>query len=562
MPNSRSPRIEHVVVLMLENRSFDHLLGFLNHSDPAFDGLRPASHHNDDSHGAHIPATDDGVPSGLDPDHSHEGALRQLASFGDVAHNGGFVHDYEEWIAQQPKDKAWVKHASAGDVMRGLDSRTRCPVLATLALEFAVCQRWFSSVPGETWPNRNFAHAATSDSTVNIELGFYWDPTIFELIAKRGASWHIYFDGPPQVWCFRRLWRNRTILDFILRRKAKIGNWYEGTTFFDHVRSGELPNYSFIEPAHNQYYSPPGQPRQTNSQHPGNNRDDDGDFHAGEQLVKDVYQALLDAPELFAKTLLVIAYDEHGGLFDHVEPDKGVSPGDPVYRGPTRRMGRFVRALVDRLHHQARTKSYDFSQLGVRVPAVLVSPWIRPGTLVSKTLDHSSIPRTLHDLFAPDLPFLSKRDAAAAGFADVVTGSPLTRPRPNPRRPGPSSDDDDDDDASPPLPDLDRLLTVTSGVAAVAPDADGLIFKERPSPRELDAVGELDRDLVVLAERVHRTLERTPPALAARARERVTRGRAPVPEGVVPEAAPAPTPDAHPVGLFIERAHKARRRRV
>ena len=100
---SQSPRIEHVVVLMLENRSFDHMLGFLDHPNPAFDGIQPGSHHNDDSHGAHIPATDEGVPRGLDPEHSHEGALRQLGPFGDVPQNGGFVQDYELRVSNEAK---------------------------------------------------------------------------------------------------------------------------------------------------------------------------------------------------------------------------------------------------------------------------------------------------------------------------------------------------------------------------------------------------------------------------------------------------------------------------
>jgi phospholipase C len=125
-------------------------------------------------------------------------------------------------------------------------------------------------VPGETWPNRNYAHAATSDSTVNIEAGFYYDPTIFELLAKHGSTWRIYYDGPPKVWYFRRLWRTRTIFDFLLRRKAKIGNWFEFPAFLEHVAAGDLATYSFIEPAHNRFGSPPGAPRRTNSQHPGN----------------------------------------------------------------------------------------------------------------------------------------------------------------------------------------------------------------------------------------------------------------------------------------------------
>jgi len=556
MPKSQSPRIEHVVVLMLENRSFDHMLGFLDHPDPAFDGLRPGPHLNVAADGTHIAATDDGVPYGLDPDHSHEGALRQLGSCGDVGTNGGFVSDYEARVAALKHDtRQWAKKAAGTDVMRCLDPHVRCPVLATLALEFALCQAWFSSVPGETWPNRNFAHAATSDSTVNIELGFYWDPTIFELIAKRGATWHIYYDGPPQVWCYRRLWRDRTIIDFLLRRPARIGNWFEASAFFDHVRTGKLPNYSFIEPAHNRYYSPAGRPRQTNSQHPGNNLDDDDDFYAGEQLIRDIYQSLLDQPDLFAKTLLVIAYDEHGGLFDHAPAVKSVPPGDPVYRGLTRRVGRFFRALADRRHHQERRKFYDFSGLGVRIPAVLVSPWIPKGTLVTKTLDHASIPRTLHDLFAPDLAFLTKRDTAASGFHDVVTGSPLTRPRPNPRDPVTG---DRDADAAP-LPDLDQMPEVARRPMAVA-DAGDAVFAQRRPQEQVMASGELDRELVALTERVYRKLKQSPPALAARVRRR-TPTPTEVPEGIASSSdAGGSTSDTHPLGLFTAKAGKARRR--
>lgn len=342
------------------------------------------------------------------------------------------------------------------------------------------------------------------------------------------------------------------------------------------MRIGTLPNYSFIEPAHNSYYSPPGRPRQTNSQHPGNNLDDDRDFYAGEQLVKDVYQSLLDQPSLFAKTLLVIVYDEQGGLYDHAAADKSVPPGDPVYRGWTRWIGRFFRRISDRRHHQERKKFYDFSGLGVRVPAVLVSPWIQSGTLVSKTLDHASIPRTLHDLFAPDMKFLTKRDAAAAGFHDVVTGSPLARPRPNPRHP----DGSDGADHLRPLPDLDRLPEVVASTATATaepeaddppaaepaadaePEADDVVFPHRQSADEATVSGELDRHLLALAERVHRKLEGKP-AVAIRVRLAARRAPvpAPAPEGVAaPSAASRRPPEAHPVGLFTEKAKRARRR--
>ncbi len=137
---SIEPRIEHVVVLMLENRSFDHMLGFLPHPDPTFIGLQAGGYHNVAADGSIFPATNDGEPGDAAPDHSHAGVLEQVSGYGDVTTNGGFIRSY----ASTPGN------AAAGPrVMRCLDSITRLPVLARLATEFAVCDSWFSSVPGE-----------------------------------------------------------------------------------------------------------------------------------------------------------------------------------------------------------------------------------------------------------------------------------------------------------------------------------------------------------------------------------------------------------------------------
>lgn len=555
MSASQSPRVEHVVVLMLENRSFDNLLGFLAHPDPRFDGVDPATCFNARGDGTRVYATSDGVPRGVDPDHSHEGALEQAGAFGDVAANGGFVRNYERRIPTLEPDQEWVAAADAGDVMRCLDPMRHSPALARLALDYAVCQAWFCSVPGETWPNRNFAHAATSDGAVNIEAGFFWDRTIFEHIESRGAGWHVYYDGTPQVWCYRRLWRTRTILDFLHRRPARIGNWYEMPAFFEHVAAGRLPSYSFVEPSHNRYFRD-GHKARTNSQHPGNNKGDDRDFRAGDQLVKDVYQALLDRPELFARTLLVIVYDEHGGLYDHVPPAVGVPPADPIFRGLVRRIGRHVRAWFDKRNKQARNRSFDFRRLGVRVPAVLVSPWIEPGTLVTKTLDHASIPATLRALFAPDLRPLTRRDAAALTFHDVVL-TPRAAPRPNPRRPGAG----DGPEGDPPLPDLDPGSSAedlagrarAAMARSVAPAAAPAGQPGPPGPPPTD----LEVELHELEEQVHDALRRRPSVLVDRLRSRLPgRLRAPAP-------APAPR-GARATGAgdpFAAAAAAARRRR-
>jgi phospholipase C len=176
------------------------------------------------------------------------------------------------------------------------------PAITRLAKEFGICQRWFSSVPGETWLNRNFAHAATSDYTVNIEFGLYSDPTISELLetASGGAggrpAWRVYHDGPAQVMAFRKLWEGNGI-----------ANFHELDDFYDHVAQGELAKYSFIEPNHNTAGARLLDPF-SSSQHPNNNivpferyfTDDPrngADFRRGDALVGALYEGLRRKPE-------------------------------------------------------------------------------------------------------------------------------------------------------------------------------------------------------------------------------------------------------------------------
>lgn len=416
---STEPRIKHVVVLMLENRSFDHMLGFLEHPDASFEGLRGGTYYNVTSSGARINATPDGEPDLANPDHSHRGILDQIGPYGGLPSNGGFVQSY-----------ATRSPGSGALVMRCLDPASRCPVLAQLAREYAVADHWFSSVPGETWPNRNFAHAATSDGAANIEAGFYYDPTIFEQLASAGISWRIYHDGLAQAWCYRNLWKQPSWVQRRLGRAASIGNWYDGERFFADVASDELPAYSFIEPRH-LVLAEAASDRQTNSQHPGNNLASADDFYAGEALIARVYEALVGRPAVFTKTLLLITYDEHGGFYDHVPPPVATPPGDAVWRGASRRILRLLHALGARIkgEHRSYPDDFDFGRLGVRVPAVLISPWIKPGSVVHDQLEHASIPATLRALFTPTLPSLTRRDGAAGTFHEVVRRYGLPHPR-------------------------------------------------------------------------------------------------------------------------------------
>lgn len=522
---------------MLENRSFDHLLGFLDHPDADYPGLRGASYPNPhdvtDRASPTVDASDDAEHLlRLDPPHGHLSAKLQMNGTGWRRFRmNGFVAAYAEklsgneavprvhfwrigivlfllsplaaaavgatwaallWCAaavavvatvvwgmrlprvlQKPPRALVVPVLVGGGVLgalgcggwrlatghgtnafvtaflwmaivvlvlrfrnsvkrrnrarvgaSGLAERSaqvmrcmhpdRIPVMAELARRFAVCTAWFSSVPGATWPNRNFAHAATSEETVDIEIGLYDATTVFELLEREGATWHIYHDGMAQAMAFGRLWDGN-----------RADNWFGMDAFHEHAAAGRLPNYSFVEPRHDGELS--------NSQHPGNNQaktSGSTDFARGEALVRDVYETLRATPGLFDKTLLLVTYDEHGGLFDHVPPPRARHPELLRYGrkgGPYRLSRRIVAFFVETPH-----APFDFRCMGPRVPAVAVSPWIAAGSIDTTRYDHSSIVATVRELFAPGQPPLTRRDKAANSLLHLVVGDAPPRPMPPP----------------------------------------------------------------------------------------------------------------------------------
>ena len=431
--------IEHVVVLMLENRSFDHLLGYVPHPDRKFDGLVGRTRRNPGWRGgravAASPTAKKVMPVG--PDHSHDAVMLQLALRRGKPTNRGFVRSYERKarnldppvfggllgplanLARRLLAKGGAGVKGRGRLVMACQPPENVPVLAKLATEFAVCSRWFCSVPGETWPNRNFAHAATSDGLTEIEIRPYTNRTIFELLESAGADWRIFYDDTPQVWAFPALWDTP-------ERHAK---WFPLDQFADHVAAGKLTAYTFIEPNHR----PPlhmldhapliGAPDLSNSQHPENNLvsndayndftlHSESDFTRAEGLIATIYEALRAHPEVFEKTLLLITYDEHGGLYDHVPPPTHVpSPG-----GAVSTVGRLQRALLYR-----KTGAFDFTMLGPRVPALVISPLVRAGAVDAVPRDHASIPATLRALFAPDAEPLTARDRWSPPFHGLLT---------------------------------------------------------------------------------------------------------------------------------------------
>ncbi len=388
--------IKHLVVLMLENRSFDHMLGFL----PGVNGLDPNWTNPLTPEGPQVQVSQDArTVHDLDPDPGHEWINVNMQIFENLNGTGaatmkGFVEDY-----------ALVSHdkGQASNIMKCFTPNT-LPVLSTLAQQYAVCDRWFSSVPGPTIPNRLFTHAANSygSLTQDAVAAPFIIRTIFEDmdVPPNPANYRIYTHGSTILMVNRYLQQN------------KQDHFVDFADFKTDAANGYLPEYTFIEPAfdddvNNGIYA--------NSQHP------DFAVDEGEALISTVYSYLCASPD-WNDTLLLITYDEHGGIVDHVVPPN-VAPSTANAGLPD----------VPR----STSPSFDFRRLGVRVPTVFVSPRIAPNTVINdRDYEHCSIVATVRKLFCgPNAqnPF-NWREAQAPTFENLLV---LDTVRPDVQLPAP-----------------------------------------------------------------------------------------------------------------------------
>jgi phospholipase C len=373
-------KIQHIVVLMLENRSFDCMLGALYPKSAMFDGL-VGTETNDDANGNPIrvwnnSGTDEATMRIPDPDPGELWTDINTQLFGtpNVASPApqptmeGFVKNY---LVQ--------KNGPIGKNVMHFFTPDQVPVISILARKFAVCDRWFSSAPCQTWPNRWFAHSATADGRENNNPVHLPDvETIYNRFEQAGMKdWKIYFHDLAQSHTFLKL-------------MLLSGNFHFYRQFQADCQSGQLPFYSFIEP---QYFSDLAHPE--NDQHPPSV------VTLGEQLIADVYNCVRSS-KLWKKTMLIITYDEHGGCYDHVPPPTAAEP-EPPHPG----------------------QAFNFDRYGVRVPAVIVSPYVKPGTILRPPgqipYDHTSIIATLRKRFPSLGSALTARDAAAPDLANVLT---------------------------------------------------------------------------------------------------------------------------------------------
>ena len=409
---SASQKIKHVFVLMLENRSLDHLLGFsgitgkdaVSGANTKINGLTG----NESNSGLKVTQPADwSMP--VDPCHEFPCVVEQLCGAGvkytsggpyPTINNSGFVANYTSNGGS----------SNPGEIMKCY-SPSQLPVLIALASEFAVCDNWFSSMPGPTWPNRYFAHAASSaglDHSPTNEDIIKWfidglplkNGTIFDKLNKGSQKWHIYRgDEFPQVFSLKGV--------HYLRDTSPLGNFKKDVNA-DSKKHPYKYAYTFIEPNYgdvldNTYL-------RGTSQHPLDN------VVCGEYVIKYVYESIRSSP-LWENSLLIVTWDEHGGFYDHLQPTTTVSPGD---NSTTSKLNKY---------------GFTFLQLGVRVPAVVVSPLIAQNLIDHRTYDHSSVPATLEAIFG--LTAITKRDAQANDASKLVT---LSSPRSTPQTlPAPAS---------------------------------------------------------------------------------------------------------------------------
>jgi phospholipase C len=392
-------KIRHIVTLMLENRSFDHLVGFMQSNNPNIIGLSGKELNYPDPNNSSNPqkvgkATTFMMP--FDPGHEFVDVQRQL--YGpknlppsnspsapnapvDSAPMNGFLYS-----ALYKTKELHVDEKEAVRIMECFKPE-QVPILSALVQEFAVFNFWHSSLPGPTWPNRLFAHAGTSGgltdspSEPQIIQGFEFPlGTIYGRLTETNKDWRIYHDDLPQTAGIDSL-RLEFLSPFTTNFRAM-------HHFVADVNSENLPEYTFIEPK----YDTGGNYVSGDSMHPVN------DIRNGERLIKLVYETLRNSP-FWDNVMLVITFDEHGGFYDHVPPPPAVPTGDDS-------------------RYANQSHPFDFTRMGVRVPAIVVSAYTQKETVIGTDpgnaftrFDHTSILATVIKRFG--LRSLTTRDRRA-----------------------------------------------------------------------------------------------------------------------------------------------------
>lgn len=341
--------ITHIVVVMMENRTYDHYFGARSLVEGrGGDGLT-ADMANLDAMGASRAVYAESVFCVPDPPHGWDSSHLQFAA----GMNSAFVTEYE------------ADHPGVAPYVMGYFQREQLPVSYALADAYTTCDRWFSSVMGPTWPNRFYLHAAQSGGLMSNAVPPDF-PTIYDKLDAAGIEWMYYYSDLPFI-ATMGITQNLQ-LEF----------------FFEEAKAGQLKPVTVIDPSFG-----------LNDDHPPHHP------LMGQQFIASIYQALATSPH-WNNCLLVVIYDEHGGFYDHVPPPK---------------------AADDRA-------AEGFDQLGFRVPALIVGPYVKKGYVSSTVYDHTSVLKHIENMFG--LTALTARDAAASDLSDAIDQERLAAGAPEP----------------------------------------------------------------------------------------------------------------------------------
>jgi phospholipase C len=379
-------QIDTIIIVMLENRSFDHVLGYLSRAGSRTDvnGLKDdawiAAQANAGRVGTYAPYAleDVDIP---DPPHERDPIDMQIRPTpGSNVKMRGFVQSYARRVPP-PDDESLVM---------GFYEAPQVPMADFFAREFLICDRWFSSLPTGTQPNRLMAMSGTTALDVNAPFLLPNQDLVYDWLTNHGVSWRVYYDGLLPFFSLMPKWQG-PIANGLLVDQLGIDTTFRRFDKFDRdfTYDPTLPSVIFIEPEYTD-----GPHWEANDDHPPTS------IAAGQAFLYSIYRALLRRPDRWAKTVMIVTYDEHGGFFDHEPPLPLKTTAPPGFSYP------------------------DFETTGVRVPAFVVSPFVERGAVFSEPLDHTSMLAFLAERFTPGEPYseaVARRSAPLSRLASALT---------------------------------------------------------------------------------------------------------------------------------------------
>jgi len=387
--------IETVVIVLMENRSFDHMLGYLSlervlsieglHDDRAWQGSFSNLYE-----GKSYPLfrIEPGSEPCSDPQHDQRSIACQINTAAQGQDTmGGFVKSFGLYSDLVPGDPSGV--------MGFFDQRS-IPTFDFLARNYCVCDHWFSALPLGTQANRLMAMAGQSLVLDNASLMLPDQDLVYDWLTRKNIPWRAYQSGDfLPFFSLMPSWLPQIAENLTLSQIGIVGRFRRYTQMESDWHSDETPpNVIFIEPEYTD-----GPHSSPNDDHAPTGTD------PGQAFIADIYRVLTSNPARWAKTLLVITYDEHGGFFDHMNP----------------------------LQIQSTVAETTVSTTGVRVPALIVSPYVRPGSVFTGPLDHTSLLQLLDDRFVRTEGYsdaVNERQKHLDRILNALTDAPRNGPAP------------------------------------------------------------------------------------------------------------------------------------